>query len=155
MENIIHNVEASVQIVNIRMSASINTKGMIPELEANAEAWDQELDDDNWDPEAEFGIDSAYTLKEEAIWSKYLLAKVNYTSNGQLIAKIEPHPYYEIDEEYGNRYVWLEPYFVFENGSIVDPETYFSTGWDELIDELNQIISDLNDSFNAGMDPIE
>lgn len=160
MENIVHNVEVSVQLLNVKMVGSINTKGLIPEIEKaqkdNEEAMQKFYDGQTYDNDVEYGIDSAYVIAQEKIWNKYLLAKLVYVSNGQLLAKIEPHPNVEVEEQGQNeyKYISLEPYFVFNDNTRVDPETYFSEGWNDLIDEMNKIISDLNKDFELGIEPI-
>ena len=44
---------------------------------------------------------------------------------------------------------------VFGDESLVDLETYFETGWDDFIDELNVMISELNAEYDLYLDPID
>ena len=53
---------------------------------------------------------------------------------------------------------WVDGRLVFEDESALDLESYFDTGFDAVIDELNDLIAELNtlySDYGVEMDPID
>jgi hypothetical protein len=158
VENVINAANSSIQLLNVKMSGKVNVEDMVPELNEVYDQQDNLWMEYNWDSPEYFSEDSALVAQEAEIVRKYTDMKLYYANNGETIALIEPYPYVYVDEDwYGNTYkdVYVEPYFVFSDDSKVDPETYFSKGWDDLITELNVMIRDLNQEYNLMLDEIK
>jgi hypothetical protein len=158
VENVINAANSSIQLLNVKMSGKVNVEDMVPELNEVYDQQDNLWMEYNWDSPEYFSEDSALVAQEAEIVRKYTDMKLYYANNGETIALIEPYPYVYTDEDwYGNTYkdVYVEPYFVFSDDSKVDPETYFSKGWDDLITELNVMIRDLNQEYNLMLDEIK
>lgn len=69
------------------------------------------------------------------------------------IAEVEAYVYE--DSWGGGTDYWIDFRLKFGDGSLVDLETYFEEGFEDLIKEINAMISDLNTEYDLDIDPIE
>lgn len=54
--------------------------------------------------------------------------------------------------EYGGYYTDLR--FVFADGSKASAEQYFSDGFEDVIDQLNDLITEINEEYDLFIEPI-
>lgn len=133
IENILYNVNTTLQLENIKFVGNVNVKSLVPEVDA--------LD------ESTTNFDSKeYCDKSVEIINKYVSASVVYASNNSLIAKLLPSTMKE--EFYAGYYVDFT--MEFSDGSKVTPESYWKTGWSELKQAQTDMINDVNSKFNFG-----
>jgi hypothetical protein len=71
--------------------------------------------------------------------------------------KIAEGEAYVVTDSYGNGYYdyWVDFRLVFGDGSYVDLETYFEDGFERLVGEINAMIDELNEQYDAGLDRID
>jgi hypothetical protein len=138
-EEIIHSANAHLVVMNIKMAGMVNIKQLadiIKELEEDEELEDEEAADQLAD----------------AINTHAALVVV-YKDTNEKIADLEFYKAYW-EDEYEDDY-YIDVRFIFADGSKVDAETYFEDGFDDLVDALNDFITELNEDYDAGIDLIE
>ena len=69
----------------------------------------------------------------------------------EMIARAEAFAYY--DDEWDEWYPELR--FVFADGSNVDAETYFQTGFSDLVAQINDMIDEFNQEYDINIEPID
>jgi len=149
IENILTKGNAYVQVMNIKVAGMIDVKSLGSTM--------SDLDDQR---EKESITNKEYYQKMEDAFNKYIQLVVVYAdSKEKIAAAIFDGTYEEYSDEYGTSYDFsLDVQFVFADGSKVAAETYFTDGFDGLVDEINNFITDINDEYGDGdiiIDPIE
>ncbi len=135
-EEIINSANAHLIIMNMKIAGKVNIKALadiIKETDEDGEVTEEETQQ-----------------VVEAINTHAALVVV-YKDTNEKIADLEAYKVYDVDEdEY-----YVEFRFIFADGSKVDAETYFEEGFDDLIDALNDFITELNEDYDAELEPIE
>ena len=95
--------------------------------------------------------DENRTKNEADLINKYAqFAVVNATDNTK-ISTAEAYAYQ--DPQSGD---WsTEMRFVFRDGSKIDPDTYFKTGFQDLIDQINQLVDEINNDYQTSLDHVQ
>jgi hypothetical protein len=136
-EEIINSANAHLIVMTIKMAGMVNIKQLadiIKELEEDEEITEEE----------------AMDQLVEAINTHAALVVV-YKDTNEKIADLEFYKVYDSDEDD----YYLDARFIFADGSKVDAETYFEEGFDDLVDALNDFITELNEEYDAELEPIE
>ncbi|MCF8226038.1 MAG: hypothetical protein K9J30_09175 [Bacteroidales bacterium] len=131
------------------MNISINAIG---DIKALADSMNMIYPDDYWD-------DPNYDEKEA---TEREAAAINNTMDIFAIdedakTKIAEVEAYVVMETWGNDYYefWIDYRLKFGDGSLVDMETYFEDGFEQVVAEINNMIYDLNSEYDLGIDTIE
>ncbi len=97
--------------------------------------------------------------------NQYVSLDVRYESTKNLIADMEAYPVY-VEDEYcywdgsedvcePDNYYEIDLRMVFPDGSKVDMETYFESGFADLVAELNDFMEEMATEYDFEYDPIE
>jgi hypothetical protein len=132
-DDIFSNGNAYFQVFNIKLAGSIDYKNLNVVLN-NIE-----------EEEGDFQTDTAYVSE----MNKYVKLDLVYADTKQKIASAEIYPsvktreYYDwnTDDYVTEKYASAEIRFIFADGSKGDLETYFSTGFSDFINDLNEFMS--------------
>ncbi len=141
---IIHTGSIKLQLYNISVVGSGNVTAIADSIEAM-------YPDDYWD-DPDFD-EKTMTEREADMMNEHLQIYVIDEDSRKKIADVEAYVVEDIDD-WGTDY-YIDFRMVFGDGSLVDLETYFEEGFEDLVDELNGIISDLNNKYDWDLDPIE
>lgn len=144
IENIIKNANAHIQLKNIKMVGMIDFANLFKEV--------RELDDKHYGDTPVMN-EKEYTDALTKAINEYARLVVVYADNGKKIAVAEAYSYYYEGE--WNAYWDVDVRFIFADESTVSAETYFDTEIDNLIKEINDLIADLNNEYDMGIDPVE
>lgn len=155
---ILKSSNAYFQVGNIVIGGSLDMKGL----------WDKEesvyADEDNED----FDWEAANKKMIESL-GDYVELYVYYADSEQKIADAEFYAesdtdtwedcYYDDNDEYVCQDVTETYYYpgvrmVFGDDSPVDMETYFDTGFDDVISAMNEMIRDINSKYDAGLETL-
>ncbi len=116
----------------------------------------------NIDIDDEFKADTAL-VKE---LNKYVAIDLVYVSKQQKIAQVEFYPIKKVETYYG----WnskgefglitktssdIDIHFIFADGSKGDMESYFSKGFEDLVNDLNAFIVELNNDYKLSIKSID
>jgi hypothetical protein len=140
VENIINNGNAYIQLENIKVAGMVDVKS----LATIGRDLDEKLSNDEI-------TNQEYSDQMVAALNKYAKFVIVYADNNEKIAVGTFSS--EYDEEYQDYNLTMK--FVFADGSKVTAEEYFSEGFDGLINEMNQFITNVNDEYGTEIDPIE
>jgi hypothetical protein len=141
-EEIINSATASFQLFNIALRGQINIKGLVDQLDLI----DKDLENE--------------TITDEAAMNQYA-AQINQTlnlrlvnvDNNEILAKAEAYVVNEVGYGYTDYYINFR--LTFNDGSPIDLDTYFNSGFDSFVDELNAFITSVNSDFDLDMDLID
>ena len=144
-EEILHSASAHFQLFDIAIRGDIDVKGLVDEIN---KIDDQIENETITTPEG----DSLAAIQI----NKYLNLRLVDLSNGLIIAKAQAYAKKEIITEYSESYTRSSIDFklTFADGSPIDAETYFNSGFDNFIDEVNNLINDLNTEYDLGIEVI-
>lgn len=137
VEEILNSGNAHLIVMNLKMAGKVNVKSLgdiIRELEE-----DEELEDEEATEQLVEALNTHVTLV------------VVYKDTNEKIADLEFYKLYDEEEED----YYMDVRFIFADGSKVDAETYFEEGFDDLVDALNDFITELNDEYDAELDIID
>ncbi|MBN2350059.1 MAG: hypothetical protein JXJ22_14560 [Bacteroidales bacterium] len=140
VQDIIQAANAHFQIMNIKVAGMVD----IQPLANTLIALDEQDDLGNV-------TDEQYATQTAAAINDNARLVVVYADSNEKIAEAEAYAYYD---DYYDEW-WVDMRFVFADGSKVDAETYFSTGFGGLVNEINTFIAELNTEYDLGIDPIE
>ncbi len=141
IENIIQNANAHIQLMNIKVVGIINYQ----KLGAEMRKLDEQYADDYYAYETK-----EYNEKVAALLNANAKLAVIYADTDKKIAGAEA--YVAEDMEYGGYYTDLR--FVFADGSKASAEQYFSDGFEDVIDQLNDLITEINEEYDLFIEPI-
>jgi hypothetical protein len=134
-ENVVKNANAYIQIMNIKVAGQVDFNQLLPALRT--------IDD------SDSLTDHQYAVQEAAALNLYAkLVVVTLDKDG----KIATAEAYAFLDDYDDWRVGIR--FVFQDGSKIDAETYFSEGFDSLIESINNVIADINDEHDINIKPI-
>jgi len=143
-EEIIHRANAKFQVINIALIGTVNIKDMVNETDAL-------YPENHWeDPTFD---DQAAAEKEAAIMNKYMAIYAMDVQANKKIAQAEA--YVRVDDpdtEYTDYEVDMR--LKFGDDSPVDLDAYFESGFEDFIDEINSMISELNGKYEWDIEPI-
>ena len=105
---------------------------------------DNEPDDFDWD-----AADEAAVVEV----NKYVDLRVIDVSVNQKIAEVEAYVVYESDS--WDEWTYIDFRLVFADGSRIDLETYFEDGFNDFVDEVNALISELNSDYDWDIESVE
>ena len=140
VQDIIQSANAYFQIMDIKVAGMVDIQPLANTLMALEEQNDQQAITDQ-----ELAEQTATAINDNA------RLVVVYASSNEKIAEAQAYAYY--DDYWNDWYVDMQ--FVFADESPVDAQTYFSTGFADLVDEINTLIYDLNTDFDLGIEPIQ
>ena len=159
-DDVIYSGNAHFQLMNVKIAGTVDMKKM---MAAEREIYaDDESEDFDW-----IEADSLFTIEI----NKYAKLIVYFTDTEKKIADIEAYTYLEDETEWyyvwndeSSSYEWqevevtesyIDMRMVFADDSKNDMETYFKNGFTDLVNDINSLISDLNDEYGIEIDPIE
>ena len=141
---IIHTGNVKLQLYNISVVG-------VGDVTAIADSIEAMYPDDYWDdPDYD---EKTMTEREADMMNEHLQIFVIDEDSRKKIADVEAYVVEDIDD-WGTDY-YIDFRMVFGDGSLVDLETYFEEGFEDVVDELNDIISDLNTKYEWQVDEIE
>jgi hypothetical protein len=132
IENIVHNGNAYVQVLNIKVAAQVDIEKLAPKIKALDEQYNDIYGEDYY-------TNMAQAINENALFV------VIYVDDNTKIAAAEAYPYYDSEWEEWD----LDFRFVFADGSKVDAETYFEEGFDAFFDELESFMQKLENKYSS------
>jgi len=138
IENILKNANAHIQLMNIKVVGMIDFAQLGKRMRA--------IEDKEY-TEEEYEKEFAKALND------YAKLGVVYADNGKKIAVAEAYAFEDTDE-WGS-YWGTDLRFIFADESTVSAEMYFETEFDNLIEEINDLIDDFNAEYGAEIDPVE
>lgn len=146
--DLVSNGNSYFQVFNIKLAGDIDYKGL--------SAAEQKIESQNLDELA------SYTALAAEI-NKYMNLDLVFADSKQKIASVQAYPVMKTEEYYdwyGNKHTnekaEIEMKLIFsENESPTSLETYFNTGFQDFINDLNSFIVELNNDYELGIDPVE
>ncbi len=135
-EEIIHSANAYLIAMNLKMVGMVNIKQLadiIKETEEDDEITEEELD------------------QRIAAINTHATLVVVYKDTNEKIADLEFYKVYDEDEDD----YYIDVRFIFADGSKVDAETYFEEGFSDFVDALNDFTTELNEEYDADIEPID
>lgn len=151
VHKVINSGNASFQALNLKIVGNIDALTLVDGLEQIDETYD-------WETQEAEAIDAQVELINTT-----MSLTLRYADNNEIIALVEAYPVeredtyisWEYNETTGNyepvtitdTYITIELRFVFADDSSVDFETYFNEGFEELIDELEQYLDELEETY--------
>lgn len=152
IHKVIKNGNASFQAMNMKIVGAIDVENFGTLMISIDDQYD-------WDTQEEEMIDA----QVDAL-NQYVSLSLRYADNDEIIALVEAYPIseeyiwinYEWNEatgEYTEVEVtemdyWIDFRFVFADGSKVDAETYFSEGFDDLINQFEDYLTELENTYD-------
>jgi hypothetical protein len=144
-ENILSSSNAYIQILNIKVAAKIDIANFGKKMRALDDKYDAiDYEDTDWE---------AYTKEQVALLNQYAQLVVVYADNNKKIAVAEAYAY-EYEDYYGSDWS-MDVRFIFADGSKADAESYFDDGFGDLIDDMNDLITELNTQYDLGIEAID
>jgi hypothetical protein len=140
VENIVENANAYIQVINIKVAGLVDFKSLVPEIKAL---------DAQYDIENPTITEQAYYEQTAIAINKYAKLVVVTANDNKKISEAEAYAYEDESDEWN-----IDVRFVFEDGSKVDAETYFSEGFEGFVDAINTVIDEINADYDAGIEPI-
>ena len=141
-DNVISNANAYIQVFNIKLAGLIDYKGLYQkenEIYSKDEA------------------DSLLVKEEVAAQNQYVKLVLMYADTKQKVAQAE---FYAVKHvyDYGYGYSYTDYSsdirFVFSDGSKGSLESYFSTGFSNVVADFNTLLVKLNGKFDTNMGPV-
>ena len=142
VEKIIQNANASLTILNIKIIGQVNIDALVTK---EKDLWDQ------YDNQSITQKQYAEQLAD-AINANAKLAVI-YVDSNQKIAGAEAYAYHYQDQYSDEWYPDMR--FIFADGSKADAATYFGDGFGDFFDALNNFIAELNQEYDANIDPVD
>lgn len=134
-ENIIQNANAYIQVFNIKVAGLVDIKSLGTAMR-------------NLDTTL---TDEQYIKQQSDLFNKYAQLAVVDAKDNSKISTAEAYAYQ--DPQSGD---WsMEMRFVFADGSKIDPDTYFKTGFQNLIDQINLLIDDINNDYQTSIQHVQ
>ena len=144
VDEVIHSGNMKVQLYNISV-------GGIGDVAAIAEGI-EEIYPEGYRRDQDFDEEVAAQLEAELLNEHLQLFAID-EDDRKKIADVEAYVVDDSDDWGPDFYVDFR--LVFSDGSLVDMETYFEEGFEDFVDELNDIISDLNNKYDLELEEIE
>jgi hypothetical protein len=138
-EEILNSAAAHFQLFDIAVRGDVDVKGLVDEI--------RKIDDN-----VNLSGDEADSLVIIQI-NKYINLRLVKVSTNEIMAKAQAYLFKEMNTEYEDSYIDFR--LTFNDGSLVDAETYFNEGFGSFIDELNALINDLNNEYTLDLVPVE
>jgi hypothetical protein len=142
-EEILNSANAHFQLFNVAIRGEINVKGLVDQLK---------LIDTDLSNEV-ITSEEADALYAQNI-NKYLNLRLVNTTSNEIMAKAQAYVVNETDY-YGNAYTSVDLRLTFADGSPIDVQTYFDSGFNNFVNELNIFITGVNSDFNVDIQPVE
>lgn len=154
IEDLINTANAHLQVMDIKIVGNVDVKAM-------NQADNTIYPEGYWENE-NFDYAQADSLMADA-YNKNTNLVVVYVEDRRKIADVEAYQYMEsysywddwqgeyVEEEYSTIGYRLK----FADSSTVDFETYFGSGFDGVITEMNKLISQMNNRWELGMELME
>lgn len=146
-ENILHNANAYIQVMNIKLEGLVNFNELMPAM--------RQLENDS----LQYNTDSAFMAANARILNDNTDMYLRYAAENTIIALIDFIPYKQVEsysywywdyqleqyveETYTYTYWDIKPRFTFGDGSTMDADTFFETGFDSFIDELDSFMGEM------------
>lgn len=125
-QEIVEEVSAYFQLMNIKIAGTVDVKNLTDGL--------AQIDYEN---------DAEAVQKEVDLYNQHYKLQVYYADSKLKIADTEFYYYTGVSEWSGEEYEAVELRLVFADDSKSDLETYFNTGFDGFIEELNAFFDNL------------
>ena len=181
IENILHTSYAYMDISNLRIGGEINVKEFVPPFRDNIEAWD-DADDlywENWEEGMAPFDDRPFLNTNVQLLNEHTSFFAAYIDDNLKIANLEfyvterqdssfnydciPVMDGEVVVDYNCGYFfegmetryYIDGRMVFGDDSKIAAETYFSEGFSNFFDKINELIATMNTEFDAGMDSVD
>lgn len=131
-EKVVNNANAYFQLMDVKIAGQIDFLNLVPIMD-----------------------DTTKTLQQQAdAINKYADLVVVYASNNQAIAKAEAYVASETNIwGYTNEYIDMQLVFADKSKSTLD--AYFQEGFNDLISEMNSLITELNNTYGWNLELIE
>lgn len=145
VEQILQSGNFKFQLYNISIAGNGDFKSV-------GEKMDEIYPDEHWN-DSTFD-DKAAAEAEAAAMNEYLHM---YAIDENTRVKIAEVQAYVVEDNYYEDYVDYRVDFrlVYGDGSLVDLETYFDSGFEDVVSEINGIIRDLNTKYELELEPID
>jgi hypothetical protein len=141
-EEILNSAAAHFQLFELAIRGDVNVKGLVDQIniiDKNRE--DNIINDATADSLTAININKFMNLR-----------LVNVTTN-EIMAKAQAYVLKDLDY-FGNEYTSVDLRLTFNDGSPIDVETYFDSGFNGFVDEMNNFITGVNSDFNTSIEPI-
>ena len=135
-ENVIQNANAYVQVFDVKLAGLVDIKSLGTEM--------RKLDDSTLS-------DEDYTKQQADLFNKYAQLAVVDVKDNSKISTAEAYAYQDPQTSEWS----VEMRFVFADGSKIDPDTYFKSGFQSLIDQINALIDDINNDYQTSIDHVQ
>jgi hypothetical protein len=142
MQEVMQRANAKFQVMNIALIGTVNIKAMVNETDA--------LYPEGYWEDPSFDEQEAKE-KEAAIANKYVSL---YAMDVQAKKKIAQAEAYVREPDSENPDYRIEMRLKFGDGSLADLKTYSEEGFEDFIDQINSMISDLNGKYEMDIAPI-
>ncbi len=141
---VINTANARFQLYNIALRGEADIKALIDKM-------DELYPDDYWnDPDWD---EEEVAIQEAAAYNEHMLLYAVDLEENTRIAEAEAYVVQD-NNDWGDNY-WVDFRLTFGDGSSVDMETYFESGFNDFVDEINSIIRELNGDYNLDLDLID
>ena len=141
-EEIINSAKAHFQLFNIAIRGDINVKGLVDQIRII----------DGEEESEEINEETAENRRASKI-NEYLNLRLVNVTNDQILAKAEAYVVKETYSQYMDTYIDFR--LTFGDESLIDLETYFDSGFNDFITELNGLINDINSDYEVGLENVE
>lgn len=136
-DKIITNANAYFTLMNAKIVGTVNFAPLYKEM--------QLLDDEDL-------TEKEAADKEAALLAKY--ATLYMTIDGKLVAKVEPYTKDSYDPYWDETEYYVDFRLTFADGSPADLATYTGEGFNSLVTEINSFFADMNEQYDANLEPI-
>jgi hypothetical protein len=140
-EEIINSANAEFDLLNLAIKGEIDIKGLEDQLRI--------IDAARESGQITSEIQDARYVQQI---NKFMNLRLVNTTSNEIIAKVESYVVHESDQYSSWTYVNFR--LVFGDDSRIDLDTYFNSGFDSFVAELNSLIDDINADYNASIDPV-
>jgi hypothetical protein len=140
-EEILNSANAEFRILNVALRGDVDIKGLTDQIRIIEDQWNNEV------------ITEETALnRESAKINEFLNLRLVDVTKNQIIAKAEAYVVKEVDYYYTDYYINFR--LKFSDGSPIDMETYFNSGFDNFIGALNDLIDEINSDYDLNIDPV-
>jgi hypothetical protein len=140
-EEILNSANAHFQLFNIALRGDIDVKGLVDQLKLiDADKESSKINQET--------ADNRYASKI----NEYLNLRLVNVTNNEIMAKAQS--YVVMENNYGTPNTYIDFRLTFNDGSLIDMQTYTDSGFSNFVNELNGLINDINSEFNAGIETI-
>ncbi len=152
--DVVDNGTFTYTLLDLKITGTIDVAGMWPEVEDVDTYYEPEYDESRPD------LEGNAEILEDAL-KDYASLGMTYVSSGDKAADMEFYTFIDSDSyewdgvTYTDEWIELGARMVFEDGSKVDVEDFLSTGFDSLEDAINDLISDIEDSWDEDLGDID